>query len=139
MEPPLDEKSPPEDKGPEVDLERRVRRLTRRGFAIGGVAALAGFAGWRWLTTRGEEEGVPWPFRRWSSSTSGWRGGSSAPPASRPSSPAPRRGCLASTARSGSNRGSIGPAGDFGWPGPPASTHRGRSLSMRSRPSRGSR
>ena len=64
MEPPLDEKSPPEDKGPEVDLERRVRRLTRRGFAIGGVAALAGYAGWHWLTTQGEEEGVPWPFRR---------------------------------------------------------------------------
>ena len=45
-------------------LELRLRRLSRRGFALGGVAALTGLAGWRWLVTRSEEEGVPWPFRR---------------------------------------------------------------------------
>jgi DMSO/TMAO reductase YedYZ molybdopterin-dependent catalytic subunit len=28
------------------------------------VAALAGFAGWRWLVTRSEEDGLPWPLRR---------------------------------------------------------------------------
>jgi DMSO/TMAO reductase YedYZ molybdopterin-dependent catalytic subunit len=28
------------------------------------VAALAGFAGWRWLATRSEEDGLPWPLRR---------------------------------------------------------------------------
>ena len=46
------------------DLERRLRGLTRRGFAIGSVAALAGFAGWRWLVTRDEEGGLLWPLRR---------------------------------------------------------------------------
>jgi DMSO/TMAO reductase YedYZ molybdopterin-dependent catalytic subunit len=28
------------------------------------VAVLAGFAGWRWLVTRAEEDGLPWPLRR---------------------------------------------------------------------------
>jgi DMSO/TMAO reductase YedYZ molybdopterin-dependent catalytic subunit len=28
------------------------------------VAVLAGLAGWRWLVTRGEEDGLPWPLRR---------------------------------------------------------------------------
>jgi DMSO/TMAO reductase YedYZ molybdopterin-dependent catalytic subunit len=38
--------------------------LSRRGFALGGVAALSGVAGWGWLVTRGEEDGLPWPLRR---------------------------------------------------------------------------
>ncbi len=38
--------------------------MTRRGFAWGGVAAMAGLAGWRWLVTRSEEGGLPWPLRR---------------------------------------------------------------------------
>jgi DMSO/TMAO reductase YedYZ molybdopterin-dependent catalytic subunit len=28
------------------------------------VVALTGFAGWRWLVTRSEEDGLPWPLRR---------------------------------------------------------------------------
>jgi hypothetical protein len=51
--------------GPEGErLEPRLRRLSRRGFAWGGVAALTGWAGWQWLVTRSEEDGLPWPFRR---------------------------------------------------------------------------
>jgi DMSO/TMAO reductase YedYZ molybdopterin-dependent catalytic subunit len=46
------------------DVDRRLRRLSRRGFAVAGAAALAGWAGWRWLVTRAEEDGLPWPFRR---------------------------------------------------------------------------
>jgi DMSO/TMAO reductase YedYZ molybdopterin-dependent catalytic subunit len=38
--------------------------MTRRGFAWGGVSAVAGLAGWRWLVTRSEEAGLPWPLRR---------------------------------------------------------------------------
>src|SRR5260370_39683685 len=49
-----------EDEG----LEHRLRRMTRRGFAWGGAAALSGLAGWRWLVTRTDEDGLPWPFRR---------------------------------------------------------------------------
>jgi DMSO/TMAO reductase YedYZ molybdopterin-dependent catalytic subunit len=43
--------------------EAAMRRLTRRGFLAGGLAALAGAGGWAWLTTRAEEDGVPWPLR----------------------------------------------------------------------------
>jgi hypothetical protein len=46
------------------ELERRLRRMSRRGFAWGGAAALAGLSGWRWLGTRNDEDGLPWPFRR---------------------------------------------------------------------------
>jgi DMSO/TMAO reductase YedYZ molybdopterin-dependent catalytic subunit len=49
---------------PGGDVEQRLRRLSRRGFTLGGVTILAGFAGWRWLVTRGAEDGLPWPFRR---------------------------------------------------------------------------
>ena len=31
---------------------------------MGGAAALAGLAGWQWLVTRSEEDGLPWPLRR---------------------------------------------------------------------------
>jgi len=57
---PLMGASPAEVESPEV----RIRRLSRRGFAIGGAAALAGFAGWRWLITRSQEGDLPWPIRR---------------------------------------------------------------------------
>jgi DMSO/TMAO reductase YedYZ molybdopterin-dependent catalytic subunit len=56
----IDEPPRPDGDGPEP----RLRRLSRRGFARAGVAAVAGLAGWRWLVTRSEEDGLPWPFRR---------------------------------------------------------------------------
>lgn len=46
------------------ELERKVRRMTRRGFAAGGLAALTGLAGWKWVVTRSQEDGLPWPLRR---------------------------------------------------------------------------
>jgi hypothetical protein len=66
----------PVDAGPDTDsarddlakfndeVRRRMRRQTRRSFLVGGMAALAGVGGWRWLTSRREEDGIPWPFRR---------------------------------------------------------------------------
>ena len=47
-----------------AQVRRRMRRQTRRSFLVGGAAALAGYAGWRWLQTRREEGGTPWPFRQ---------------------------------------------------------------------------
>lgn len=44
--------------------ERQMRRLTRRSFTTGGVAALACLGAWRWLTTAAPEDGIPWPLRR---------------------------------------------------------------------------
>jgi DMSO/TMAO reductase YedYZ molybdopterin-dependent catalytic subunit len=59
MNPPGNPSQRPELEG----VEPRLRRLTRRGFVASGAVALAGAAGWRWLITRGEEDGLPWPFR----------------------------------------------------------------------------
>jgi DMSO/TMAO reductase YedYZ molybdopterin-dependent catalytic subunit len=47
-----------------TDVDRELRRLTRRSLLTGGIAALAGTAGIAWLATREEEGGIPWPFRR---------------------------------------------------------------------------
>jgi DMSO/TMAO reductase YedYZ molybdopterin-dependent catalytic subunit len=57
-----DPKAPPALTGPVAEQE--MRRLTRRSFTVGTVAALAGFGGWRWLTTATPEDGLPWPLRR---------------------------------------------------------------------------
>ena len=43
--------------------ERELKRLTRRGFLTMGLAAGAGYAGWKWLRTRERVDGVAWPFR----------------------------------------------------------------------------
>ena len=52
------------DLGPDREVEREMRRHTRRSFLWAAAAAAAGLNGWRWLTTRREDEGVPWPLRR---------------------------------------------------------------------------
>jgi DMSO/TMAO reductase YedYZ molybdopterin-dependent catalytic subunit len=49
---------------PDDDLDRRLRRLSRRVFILGGAASVAAVVGWRWLVTRGDEGGLPWPLRR---------------------------------------------------------------------------
>jgi Oxidoreductase molybdopterin binding domain len=66
VEPPQPEAPPAvEPLQPESEsLEPRLRRLSRRGFAYAGVAALTGLAGWKWLVTRSAEDDLPWPFRR---------------------------------------------------------------------------
>lgn len=47
-----------------TDLDREMRRLTRRSLLTGGIAAAAGAAGLVWLVTRPDEDGIQWPFRR---------------------------------------------------------------------------
>ena len=44
--------------------ETAMRRLTRRSFAVGALATMAGLGGWRWLKTAALEDGAPWPLRR---------------------------------------------------------------------------
>jgi len=46
------------------ELNQQLRRMTRRGFAWGGAAILSGFAAWKWLGSRSEEEMLRWPLRR---------------------------------------------------------------------------
>jgi DMSO/TMAO reductase YedYZ molybdopterin-dependent catalytic subunit len=49
---------------PDEEVRRRSRRLTRRSFAVGAAAFLAGAAGWEWLRTCSDDDGIPWPLRR---------------------------------------------------------------------------
>lgn len=49
---------------PEADVAQQAASRSRRAFIVGGLAALAGVGGWRWLLTRPADEGTPWPFRR---------------------------------------------------------------------------
>src|SRR5262245_36299034 len=44
--------------------EREMRRMTRRGFMVGGLAALAGLGAWAGLTNAARDDGIPWPLRR---------------------------------------------------------------------------
>ena len=46
------------------DVEAEIRRLSRRSFATGAVAALLGGGAATWVATRGLEDGIPWPLRR---------------------------------------------------------------------------
>jgi DMSO/TMAO reductase YedYZ molybdopterin-dependent catalytic subunit len=46
------------------EFERERKSRSRRAFLVGGLASIAGIGGWRWLTTRAEDDGVLWPFRR---------------------------------------------------------------------------
>jgi DMSO/TMAO reductase YedYZ molybdopterin-dependent catalytic subunit len=69
---PESDSQPPAKEGPDdLDIEltfdnatRRLRSLSRRGFAVAGLAALGGLAGWRWLSTQGDDNEIPWPLRR---------------------------------------------------------------------------
>ena len=45
-------------------IRREMSRRTRRSFLVGGLAAIAGVAGWKWLTTREPIGEIPWPLRR---------------------------------------------------------------------------
>jgi DMSO/TMAO reductase YedYZ molybdopterin-dependent catalytic subunit len=42
----------------------RARHTSRRSFLVLGLGAAAGLAGWEWLTTRPEVDGLPYPLRR---------------------------------------------------------------------------
>ena len=46
------------------ELPEELRRRSRRGFLVGGLAAAAAIGGYEWLTKAGQEDGVPWPQRR---------------------------------------------------------------------------
>jgi DMSO/TMAO reductase YedYZ molybdopterin-dependent catalytic subunit len=46
------------------NVDRQLRRLTRRGFITAGIAAAAGYAAYKWLRTRPREGGLEWPLRR---------------------------------------------------------------------------
>ncbi|HEY8183790.1 MAG TPA: molybdopterin-dependent oxidoreductase [Thermoanaerobaculia bacterium] len=45
-------------------VDREVRRLSRRGFVVAGVATVAAYGAWKWLRLAKREGDVPWPLRR---------------------------------------------------------------------------
>lgn len=54
---------PPSEPGRELAADE-FRRLTRRSFTTGAIAALAGASGVGWLATRPLDDGIPGPLRR---------------------------------------------------------------------------
>jgi DMSO/TMAO reductase YedYZ molybdopterin-dependent catalytic subunit len=38
--------------------------MSRRSFLWAGAALVGGYTGWRWLISRRDDNGLPWPFRR---------------------------------------------------------------------------
>jgi len=47
----------------EQEAQKKLKRLTRRGFLAGGIAAVAGIGGYKWLTSGGEIGGRTWQER----------------------------------------------------------------------------
>ncbi|HEY3052082.1 MAG TPA: molybdopterin-dependent oxidoreductase [Thermoanaerobaculia bacterium] len=47
-----------------AEVERTVRRMSRRGFMTAAVAAGAGYGAWKWLRTREQLGYLQWPLRR---------------------------------------------------------------------------
>jgi DMSO/TMAO reductase YedYZ molybdopterin-dependent catalytic subunit len=48
---------------PDEAARELIRKRSRRNFLVGGMAAVAGFAGYEFLTKSGDQDGVPWPQR----------------------------------------------------------------------------
>jgi len=48
---------------PDADRKRELRRRSRRGFLIAGLAAVGGISAYEWITKSAEENEVPWPQR----------------------------------------------------------------------------
>jgi DMSO/TMAO reductase YedYZ molybdopterin-dependent catalytic subunit len=48
----------------DADVDRAVKRLSRRGFLTAAIAAGAGYGTWKWLQTRDQLDGLQWPLRR---------------------------------------------------------------------------
>ena len=48
----------------DAEVQRELRRLSRRGFITFGAGALATYGAWKWLRLRPKENGVEWPLRR---------------------------------------------------------------------------
>ena len=44
--------------------EQRMRRLSRKGFLWSGAALLGGYGSIKYLASRSQDMGTPWPFRR---------------------------------------------------------------------------
>ncbi len=60
----MNERQHPELQISPEDAQRTLARKTRRGFLVGGIAAVAGIAGYKWVTGTDREDGIPWPERK---------------------------------------------------------------------------
>lgn len=59
-----DDANHPSTIGSDEEIVRAIRRRSRRSFLVMGVAAAGGIAGWKWIKTRAEIDGIPYPLRR---------------------------------------------------------------------------
>lgn len=49
---------------PDQDAKRELKRLTRRGFLVAGVAAIGGVGAYEWVTKAESMNETPWPQRK---------------------------------------------------------------------------
>src|SRR5581483_8670053 len=54
----------PEAPPPAPDIDKELRRLSRRGFLVFGAGSIAAYAGWKLLSHANRIGDVPWPLRR---------------------------------------------------------------------------
>lgn len=47
-----------------TEIQREMAKRTRRSLLTGGVAALVGLGGLKWIATREDRDEIPWPLRR---------------------------------------------------------------------------
>jgi len=45
------------------ELKRKLRIKSRRAFLAGGLAGIGGISIWKWIGSRRQNDGVPWPLR----------------------------------------------------------------------------
>ncbi|MBV8553807.1 MAG: molybdopterin-dependent oxidoreductase [Acidobacteriaceae bacterium] len=48
---------------PEPDLERELRRRSRRDFLVAGLAAIGGIGAYEWIRSAADQDNAPWPQR----------------------------------------------------------------------------
>jgi hypothetical protein len=60
----MDNEPIPDVPSPDAAIDRQVRRLSRRGFFVAGISAVAAYGAWKWLNLATRIGDVPWPLRR---------------------------------------------------------------------------
>jgi DMSO/TMAO reductase YedYZ molybdopterin-dependent catalytic subunit len=48
----------------DLEIQRKLKVMTRRGLVFGGTAILVGGTAWKWIASRSKADGIAWPLRK---------------------------------------------------------------------------